>query len=297
MKTIEIPINLKKIDKKSKDHEILTEIEALRRTTSLLASEERYIDAMERTVEGLRTLRGFSNFENHEFRALLVGLLFDLAELHFRLKDYKQAEKEIEVIFKVVENLIREDSERFGKYHLLAMELSTRILRSRKKTMELLVKQQINTGVLYEKVNAGVIAATDKLVDSLRNVGELLASTGDYRASLKFYAEAIKLSKKRAGKVTLREIRMTIDMAKIMNRISHLRPRAIRLLEAVLPHAISQGSIELEEDILAMMEIINKEESQESAWKNFLHRVQKEAKARFSKKKKENPEPENTEKE
>lgn len=66
--------------------------------------------------------------------------------------------------------------------------------------MELLVKQQINAGVLYDKVNAGVSAATDRLIESLRNVGELLASTGDYRAALKFYSEAIKLSKNAPAK-------------------------------------------------------------------------------------------------
>ncbi len=194
------------------------------------------------------------------------------------------------MLFKVLENLIKEDAERFGKYHILAMELSTRILRSRKKTMELLVKQQINAGVLYDKVNAGVSAATDRLIESLRNVGELLASTGDYRAALKFYSEAIKLSKKRAGKVTRREVKMTIEMAKIMMRLNQMRPRARRLLEAVLPHAIALETIELEEDILALIEIIDTDNRNETGWKAFLHKVQKEAKSRISRIKKDKTE-------
>ena len=194
------------------------------------------------------------------------------------------------MLFKVLENLIKEDAERFGKYHILAMELSTRILRSRKKTMELLVKQQINAGVLYDKVNAGVSAATDRLIESLRNVGELLASTGDYRAALKFYSEAIKLSKKRAGKVTRREVKMTIEMAKIMMRLNQMSPRARRLLEAVLPHAIALETIELEEDILALIEIIDTDNRNETGWKAFLHKVQKEAKSRISRIKKDKTE-------
>lgn len=278
---IDIPVDLKKIDPKSRDHEIINAVLTCRNTAGSLTAENRFIDAMERTVEGLRTLRDFSDYTDHEFRALLVALLFDIAEIHFQLKDYKQSEKELETLFKVLESLIKEDAERFGKYHILAMELSTRILRSRKKTLELLVKQQINAGALYDKVNAGVSAATDRLIDSLRNVGELLASTGDYRAALKFYSEAIKLSKKRTGKVTRREVKMTIDMAKIMMRLSQMRPRAKRLLEAVLPHAIALETIELEEDILALIEIIDTDSRNESSWKVFLHKVQQGAKKRF----------------
>lgn len=283
MTFIQIPVDIKNIDRKSKDREIAEAVEACRITAERLASENRYMDALERTVEGMRTLRQFSVYEGPEFKSLLVGLLFDLTELHYELKDYKQSEKELEVLFRVLENLIKEDSERFGKYHILAMELSTRILRSRRKTLELLVKQQINAGALYEKVNAGVTAATDKLVDSLRNVGELLASSGDYRAALKFYSEAIKLSKKRAGRVTRREVKMTIEMAKIMSRISSMKPRARRLLNAVLPHAIALETIELEEDILAMIEIIDNDVAQEPGWKAFLHKVQKATKGRIEK--------------
>lgn len=282
---IEIPVDLKKIKKNPKDLEIAEAVIQCRKTAAELAKEKRYMDAMERIVEGLRILREYSSFADHEFRALLIGLLFDLSEIHFMLKDFKQSEKELDTLFKVLENMIKDDAERFGKYHIMAMELSTRILRSRKKTMDLLVKQQINAGALYEKVNAGVIAATDRLIEALRNVGELLAAGGDYREAMKFYSEAIKLSKKRTGKVTQREIHMTIEMARIMLRINQMRARAKRLLEAVLPHAISLGVIELEEDILALIEIIDANTRNEPAWKNFLHKIQKETKSYFTKKK------------
>ena len=283
MKFIEIPVDLKAIDPKSKDYEVVDAVLTCRRTAEELVAENRYMDAMERIVEGLRELREFSNYSSHDFRSLLIGVLFDLSEIHFELKDYKQSEKELETLFKVLEGLVKEDADRFGKYHVMAMELSTRILRSRKKTLDLLVKQQMNAGVLYDKVNSGVSAATDRLIESLRNVGELLASTGDYRAALKFYSEAIKLSKKRAGKVTRKEVKMSIEMAKIMMRVSSMRPRAKRLLEAVLPHSIALETIELEEDILALIHIIDSDEENEPLWKSFMLKVQKEAKNRISK--------------
>ena len=273
MNQIEIPLNLKSLKKGSRDLEILQQIEASRRTIGELIEEDRKMDALERTIGSMRELREFNDYDNTEFRAALIMLLFDVAEIHFELKDYKQAERELEVLFRVLDKLIKTDVERFGKYHILAMEMSTRILRSRKKTLELLVKQQLTTSALYEKVNSGVVAATDKLVDSLRKVAQLLAATGEYRAAMKFYAEAIKYSKRRTGKVTRKEIRMTIEMAEIMIRIRSLRPRAARLLNAVLTHAIALETVELEEDMLALLEIIAIDNEQEPKWKAFLHKL------------------------
>lgn len=275
MTFIEIPLDFSKVKKGSRDSEIISEVMGCRSTARELAREERYIDSLERIVEGLRIMREFSDFESVEFRALLVTLLFDLSEVHFALKDYRQSEKELEVLFRVLEGLIKEDADRFGSYHVMAMELSTRILRSRKKTLDLLVKQQLNAEALYDKVNAGVLAATDRLVDSLRNVGELLASTGDYRGAMKFYTEAIRLSKKRAGRVNRKEVKMTVEMAKIMMRVRSMRPRARRLLNAILPYAIALETIELEEDILALIQMIDDDFQHETGWKTFFHKIQK----------------------
>lgn len=275
---LEIPLNLEGHEFLPADKEIIENIVANRKTAAELYEETRYMDALERTLASLRLLREFSDYDNTEFRALLIGLLFDLAEIHFVLKDYKQSEKETETIFKVLANQIKEDPERFGPLHILAMELSTRIMRSRKKAMELLVKHQLNAGALYDKVSSGISAATDKLVDSLKNVGQLLASTGDYRGAMKFYAEAIKISKKRSGRITRKEIRMTIEMAEIMMRIPKMLPRARRLLTAILPHAITLETIELEEDILALTEMIDSRAEGEPRWKLFMHKITSVAK-------------------
>lgn len=272
---IDIPLQLEKFESNSAELEVLRTVQAARRTAGELLNEQREMDALERIVSGMRALREFPDYDNVEFRALLTAMLSDLAEIHFLLKDYKQSEKELEMLFKVLDPLIREDADRFARYHILAMELSTRILRSRKKTMELLVKQQLAAEALYEKVNSGVVAATDRLVDSLRNVGQLLASTGDYRGAMKFYSEAIKISKRKSGRVNRKEIKMTIEMAEIMMRMRQMRPRARRLLSAILPHAISLETIELEEDILALMEMMDVEDENEPRWKMFVHKLTK----------------------
>lgn len=252
---------------------ILKEVENIRSVVSGLLEEERHRDALERTVEGLRMLRNYPDMDRDEFRLALVALLFDLAEIHFELKDFKQSEKELEILFKVLSALVKKDAGRYGHLHILAMDLSTRILRSRRKAMDMLARQQMVAAALYEKVNAGMVTATDKLVESLRKVAQLLAAAGDYKASLKFFSEALKYSKKRSGRMTRKEVRMTIEMAEIMMRIRTMRPRARRLLEALLPHAITLGTIELEEDILALIEVIDADIEKEPVWKSFLHRL------------------------
>ena len=161
------------------------------------------------------------------------------------------------------------------------MELSTRILRSRKKALDLLVKQQITTGSLYEKVNSGIAAATDKLVDSLCTTAQLLAATGDIRGALKFYAEAIKYSKKRTGRVTRKEVKMTVEMAEVMIRLRSMQPRAKRLLNAILPHAVALETVQLEQDIISLIDVIDANEEPETKWRVFLHKVIAGAKAKL----------------
>lgn len=285
MTQIELTINIDSPDLSPEGAEILRNAIATRNEAAEYINREKYLEAMERTVAALKVMREFPDFQNPEFRLLFVALLFDLAEIHFSLKNYKQSEKEVDVLFKVLDNLVKTDEERFAQYHILAMELSTRILRSRKKALDLLVKQQITTDSLYNKVNSGVAAAVEKLVDSLCTTAQLLASTGDIRGALKFYAEAIKYSKKRSGRVTPKEIKMTAEMAEVMMRLRTMQPRAKRLLNAILPHAVALKTTGLEQDIISLIEMIDSNEEPETNWRMFLHKVIASAKSKFKSKK------------
>lgn len=286
----DIPLRLNELPADAEARGVIEEAIGLRTAGSALYDEEKYDEALGQIVAALRRLRDFPDYGDREFRALLAVLLFDLSEIHFALKDFRQSEKELEMLFKVLEQLLKDDSERFGAFHVLAMELSTRILRSRKKTLDLLAKQQINTGVLYEKVNAGVAAATDKLVESLRKGAEMMAQTGDYRGAVRFYMEAVKLAKKRTGRVGRREVRMTVDMARVMMHSRSESARAKRLLMAVLPHAVSLETLELEQEILGMIEKIDADVAHEPMWRTFLEKVQRTAKSRLRRNRKEEQE-------
>ncbi len=266
MNQIDVHIRMEAFGKESPEAEVLANVVATRLEISRLLEEEKYMEALERTIGALQRLKDFGDHENEEFKAILVALIFDLAEIHFELKDFKRSEKELDALFKVLDPLLARNPERFGRLHILAMELSTRILRSKKKTIDMLARQQLHADALTEKVNAGISSATDRLVDSLCNVGRLLASSGDYREAMKFFSEAIRISKKRTGKINRKEIKMTVEMAEIMIRVKSMRPRAERLLDAVLPHAISLGEAELEQEIHTLKEMIKLQENMKVSW-------------------------------
>lgn len=266
MNQIDVHIRMEAFGKDSQEAEVLANVVAARLEISRLIEDEKYMEALERTISALQRLKDFSDHDNEEFKALLVALIFDLVEIHYELKDFKRSEKELDALFKVLDPLVVRTPDRFGRLNILAMELSTRILRSKKKTIDMLARQQMHVDSLTEKVNAGISSATDRLVDSLCNVGRLLASSGDYREAMKFFSEAIRISKKRTGKVNKKEIKMTVEMAEIMIRVKSMRPRAERLLDAVLPYAISLGETELEQQIHTLKEMIKLQESMKVSW-------------------------------
>ncbi|MDE6549385.1 MAG: hypothetical protein K2K75_02720 [Muribaculaceae bacterium] len=266
MNQIDVHIRMEAFGKDSPEAEVLANVVAARLEISRLLEAEKYMEALERTIGALQRLKDFPDHENEEFKALLVALIFDLAEIHYELKDFKRSEKELDALFKVLDPLLSRNPDRFGRLHILAMELSTRIIRSKKKTIDMLARQQLHVDALTEKVNSGISSATDRLVDSLCNVGRLLASSGDYREAMKFFSEAIRISKKRTGKVNKKEIKMTVEMAEIMIRVKSMRPRAERLLDAVLPHAIAQGETELEQEIHTLKEMIKLQENMKVSW-------------------------------
>lgn len=270
MNQIDIHIQIKDFPKDSIEAEVLANVAATRLQTARLLEDEKYIAALELTTTALQRLREFPDHDNEEFSAALVALIFDLAEIHFLLKDYRRSEKELDALFKVLDPLLAKKPERFGRLHILAMELSTRILRSRKKTIDMLARQQAGVDALTEKVNSGITNATERLVDSLCNVGRLLASSGDYREAMKFFSEAIRISKKRSGRVNKKEIRMTLEMATVMLNVKAMRPRAERLLDAVLPHAISSGESELQKEIETLKEMIKLQENMKSSWLSYF---------------------------
>ena len=59
---------------------------------------------------------------------------------------------------------------------------------------------------------------------------------------------------------------------------------------AVLPHAVSLENLELEQEILGMIEKIDADVAHEPMWRTFLEKVQRTAKTKLRRSKKEKEE-------
>ena len=101
-----------------------------------------------------------------------------------------------------------------------------------------------------------------------------------------------KLAKKRTGRVSRREVRLTIDMARVMMHNRSDLARSKRLLSAVLSHAVALESIDLEQEIISLIEQIDANEAHEPMWRTFLDKLQQSAK--LIRKKKSNVAPDAT---
>ena len=87
MTQIDLSINLESPGLDPKDKEILKGVLEVRHEAGEFLRQDKYLEAMERTVAALKMMREFSNYQNPEFRSLFVALLFDLAEIHYYLKN------------------------------------------------------------------------------------------------------------------------------------------------------------------------------------------------------------------
>ena len=75
----ELPVILKNLAEGSKEHETACGVIALRSEAAALYETEKYDDALKKSVEALRALREWPDYSNCEFRALLMGLMFDIS--------------------------------------------------------------------------------------------------------------------------------------------------------------------------------------------------------------------------
>ena len=82
MTQVEMPLHPERLGENTEGYEHLKEALEARSEAARFLEEEKYLEAMERTVTALRIMRDFPDYDNLEFRALLVALLFDLAEIH-----------------------------------------------------------------------------------------------------------------------------------------------------------------------------------------------------------------------
>lgn len=216
-----------------------------------LISESQYSDAVDLFVEILRALIDDTGIDrkNLDFLAIVASVFYHLALIHNRLGDNKKAEKELVKAQKILDKLAKKDNTRFAAALVEALNASTDIFQSKLKLMNLLAHYQVAADLYQNKVASGVTNAVDRLVDSLRNQGDIHLKIGNYRDAVKYYTKALRYQKRVNSSMGLRELQISLNMSKALLNIINRHSAGEQLLESLLPLADRLGAKDEAEEI------------------------------------------------
>lgn len=224
----------------------------------LAASE--YNQAIDDCVTVLRTLVEATDVDrkSSDFLALVAGVLYDLAFIHNKLGDNKRAEKELVKAQKILDKLAKKDNPRFAVALVDALNASTDIFQSKLKLMNLLAHYQVAADLYQNKVSSGISNAIDRLVDSLKNQGDIHLKIGNYRDAVKYYTKALRYQKRVNNNMGLRELRISLNMSRALLNIINRHSAGEQLLESLLPLAERLEAKEEIEEIKNIQNNLNK---------------------------------------
>ena len=175
--------------------------------------------------------------KDEPFLEILAALLYDIAYIHVGGNEFKQAERELEKSLKIFERLAKTDPNRYGSAHIMALNASTSVYRSRVKQAELLAHYQAATSTYLQMVNEGIGDATSRLIESLLTEGRTLADMGRHREAVQYFSRALKYSTKLSPDFTREQLVMSIDLGESMLQIPAMRDKGVHLLNTMLHKA------------------------------------------------------------
>ena len=172
--------------------------------------------------------------KDEPFLSVLASLLYDIALIHSSRGQYKQAEREIEKAMKIFERLAKSSPERYGPAHLLAVNASTQIYRSRVKQAEALAACQNTTNACLRMVGEGIEDAGMRLVESLADEGHTLSQMCRQREAVQYFTRALKYLTKMEPEFSLRQLQLSIDLGEALLSVKGSREKGIHLLNTML---------------------------------------------------------------
>ncbi len=212
----------------------------------LFIEDEQYSIALSCAEQALQFLTEYSSKRSEDFLALVASILYNLALTHQRAGDYSRASKELTHSQKLFERLTKKNESRFSAMLLYAVQASTLIIQSRKKQMSVLEHYQQEAS-LYMSQLAGTDEnetrhAMNMLIDTLKKEGDIMLEMGDGRNAVKYYTKALRYQKKLNDAMGLREIHLSMGLAKALMRLNNRRAAAEQLLTSLLPLARRLGA-------------------------------------------------------
>ena len=189
----------------------------------------------------LLVLSGHMGKKTEDFNALVAALLFNLALAHHDMGDNSRAAKELTKAQQLLERLSKRNEARFSAMLLMAVEASTEVIKSKTKQMNVLAHYQSASELYMSELDSGDANATRtamaNLVETLGKEGDIMLEMGNGRNAVKYYTKALRYQKKLGEKMGLRDLRLSIGLAKALMRLINRRAAAEQLLRSLLPLA------------------------------------------------------------
>ena len=179
--------------------------------------------------------------KTEDFNAIVASLLFNLALAHHDMGDNSRAAKELTKAQQLLERLAKRNESRFSAMLLMAVEASTEVIKSKTKQMNVLAHYQSASELYMSELGQGDANATriamSNLVDTLGKEGDIMLEMGNSRNAVKYYTKALRYQKKLGEKMGMRELTLSIGLARALMRLINRRAAAEQLLRSLLPLA------------------------------------------------------------
>ena len=200
--------------------------------------------------------------KNEDFNAIVAALLYNLAMAHHDMGDNSRAAKELTKAQQLLERLSKRNETRFSALLLMAVEASTEVIKSKTKQMNVLAHYQSASELYMSELDSGDANATrtamSNLVDTLGKEGDIMLEMGNSRNAVKYYTKALRYQKKLGEKMGVRELDLSIGLAKALMRLINRRAAAEQLLRSLLPLAQRLDATSQEHEIQDLLNNKNK---------------------------------------
>lgn len=205
--------------------------------TALLIEDDNLDEAKVTAAATLNLLAQEPKRKDEPFLLVLASLLYDVAFLHAQSNEFKQAERELEKSLRIFERLAKVNPERYGPAHIMALNASTSVYRSRVKQANLLAHYQVATSTYLQMVNSGIENSMQKLIESLHTEGQTLADMGRHREAVQYFTRALKYLTRLNPEFDLLQLRMSIDLGEALLNVKATRDKGVHLLNTMLHKA------------------------------------------------------------
>ena len=215
------------------------------RMSTFIAHEDLML-ALGAAENALNVMTDITQKKNEDFLALLATVLYNLAHVHHLLGDNSRATKELTRAHKLLERLVKKNEKRFTPMLLFATDAATDIIKSKNRQMEMLARchdlTELYTSQLNESDTSAAAQALNQLIDTLEQEGNIMLEMGNPRDAMRYFSKALRYQKRLSDNMGMRELTLSLGLAKSLNRIKQRRAAAEQLLTSLLPLARKLGA-------------------------------------------------------